>query len=80
MAWASAADRGRCHRVLLLVGPDLQLLLDQLLGDGGRLRLQIGDLIGPRGSRNEDLREGGRSDESREKHGRDDQPAAHSCV
>ena len=45
----------------------------------GRLRLQIGDLIGPHGSGNEDLREGGRSDESREKHGRDDEPAAHSC-
>ena len=73
-------DRCRCHRVLLLIGTDLQLLLDQSLREGGRLRSQISDLIGPHGSGNEDHREGGRSDESREKHGRQDEPAVHSCV
>ena len=73
-------DRRRGHRVLLLIGTDLQLLLDQALRERGRLRSQIGDLIGPHGSGNEDLREGGRGDESREKHGRHDEPAAHSCV
>ena len=80
MARASAAVLGRGHRVLLFVGADLELFLDQLLGERGGLGLQIGDLIGLRGSRNEDHREGGRSDESREQHRQDGRTAAHSCV
>ena len=64
MAWPSAANRGRDHRVLLLVGVHLELLLDQLLGDGGGLGPECGHLIGPGGSRNDDHHEGGRGHES----------------
>ncbi len=71
---------GGRHGVLLLIGADLQLLLHQLLRHRPRLGLQIGDLVGPRGSERSGHREGGHHDEGREEKGRDRAPARPSCV
>ena len=77
---AIGCDLLRCDGVLLLISADLQLLLDQLLGDGFGLRFEVSDLIRRCGSGNEDHRQGGRSDESREKCSQENASALHSCV
>ena len=71
----------RDHRVLLLVGAHLELLLDQLLGDGGRPRLQVRDLVGPGGSagRRPPQRRPGRR-EPREQRRGEGPPTVHSCA
>jgi len=53
-------DLGDIDVVLLLVSTDLKLLQHEILGDLGRLRLEIGNLIGRDGSRRHDHRCGDR--------------------
>ena len=73
-------DLGRGHRDLLLIGVHLQLLLYQALREGRGLGPETGDLVGPHGSGNQDLCQGGRCDESREKHNQQSKAAVRPCV
>ncbi len=46
-----AVDLGDIDHIVLLVGADLELLQHEILRDLGRLRFEIGHLIGRDGSR-----------------------------
>ncbi len=65
-----ALDLGDIDVVLLLVSADLELLQHEILGDLGRLRFEIGHLIGRDGSRRHDHRCGDRGHESQAHHSR----------
>ncbi len=69
---------GRDHPVLLLVRVDLQLLLDQALGDGGSLGPERRHLIGSGRSGGGDHQQGGRREERGEEHCRDLASTVHS--
>ena len=65
-----ALDLGDINVVLLLVSADLELLQHEILGDLGRLRFEIGHLIGRDGSRRHDHRCRDRGDERQAHHPR----------
>ncbi len=71
---------GRGHRSLLAGGVDLELLEDQPLGDGGGLRAESRDLVGPRGTRADSTDRAGQGNQHREEHGTGHRPTVSRCV